>query len=140
MKVWAFDPGKTTGVAYYDTETHEFWAGQLTVEELYEFVDEHCDRIEFAQIELFTITAATVKKARESEPLDVIGYLKYAAWRCGIKVGWSKPADVMQSFPDKALRKAGMHTPGQGHANDATRHLAWHLVKHGHRPAGDFLI
>lgn len=143
MIVYAFDPGKITGVAMWNTEAMvgpQFYAWQFTVEELYEFVDERCGHFEYAQIEKFTITAATVKKARESEPLDVIGYLKYAAWRCGFKVGWSKPADVMRSFPDAALRKAGLYTPGKGHANDAARHLAWYTVKNGIRPAGDFLI
>jgi hypothetical protein len=137
--VFAFDPGKLTGVAVWNTETNEFWADQLTVEQLYEYVDSVCAEIGFAQIEKFTITQATIRKARESDPLDVIGYLKYAAWRCGFELGWSKPADVMASFPDGALRKGGMFTRGKGHANDAARHLAWYLVRNRIRPAGDFL-
>lgn len=140
MIIFSFDPGKTTGVAWYDTETEVFGSAQLTVEEIYEFVDEHCERIEFAQIERFVITERTIKAAREDEPMDVIGYLKYAAWRCGFKVGWSLPADVMQSFPDAALRKAGMFARGMDHANDAARHLAWHLVKNKYKKAGEFLV
>lgn len=138
--IYAFDPGKLTGIAVWDTETSKLYADQLDVFSLYEYVDSACEQIGFAQIEKFTISTATVKKARETEPLDVIGYLKYAAWRCGFDIGWSKPADVMKSFPDGALRKAGMYTRGKGHANDATRHLAWYLVKNGIRPAGDFLL
>jgi hypothetical protein len=138
--IYAFDPGKITGVAVWNTDTSEFWADQLAIEPLYEYVDSACDQIGFSQIERFTITAATLRKGREMDPLDVIGYLKYCAWRCGFKIGWSKPADVMSTFPDKSLKKAEMFIPGKGHANDATRHLAWHLVKNRIRPAGDFLI
>lgn len=139
----AFDPGKITGVAMWEGTTAEdadFTADQYTVEDLYVAVDEWCDTMDFAQIEKFTISQATIRKAAESDPLDVIGYLKYAAWRCGFQIGWSKPADVMKTFPDAALKKAGMFTPGKGHANDATRHLAWYLVKNKIRPAGDFLL
>lgn len=138
MSLWAFDPGKLTGVAVW--HDGKFWAGQYTVEELYQLVDDACAEISEAQIERFTISNATVKKAPESDPLDVIGYLKYAAWRCGFQVGWSKPADVMRSFPDPALKKAGLFTPGKGHANDAARHLAWKLVRSKIKPAGDFLL
>lgn len=138
MNIYAFDPGKITGVSHWNE--NGFWADQFTVEELYYFVDERCERMEFAQIEKFTISAGTVKKARETEPLDVIGYLKYAAWRCGFPIGWTKPADVMATFTDASLKKAGMYIPGKGHANDSSRHLAWYLVKNRVRPASDFLL
>lgn len=140
MRIYAFDPGKLTGIAVWETDTSTFFADQLEVIPLYEYVDDVCQNIGQAQIERFTITSATLKKARESEPLDVIGYLKYCAWRCDFPVGWSKPADVMHSFPDASLKKAGMHTPGKGHANDAARHLAWNLVRGGLRKAGDFIL
>lgn len=137
--IYAFDPGKITGVAIWDEE-EGFWADQFTVEELYNYVDDACERIGFAQIEKFTISAGTIRKAPESDPLDIIGYLKYAAWRCGFPIGWTKPPDVMATFTDAALKKAGMFTRGKGHANDAARHLAWYLVKNGIRPASDFLL
>lgn len=140
MLIYAFDPGKLTGVAVWDTDTSLFQADQLTVIEIYEYVDSACEIIEYAQIEKFTITQQTIRKARETDPLDVIGYLKYAAWRCGFECGWSKPAEVMSTFPDEALKKGGMFTRGKGHANDAARHLAWYLVKNNLRPAKDFLI
>lgn len=137
--IYAFDPGKLTGVATW-AGNGTFHAYQLTVEELYSFVDSACELIDFAQIEKFTISTRTTKVSRETEPLDVIGYLRYAAWRCGFPIGWSKPADVMSTFTDASLKKAGMFTPGKGHANDAARHLAWYLVKNGVRPASDFLL
>lgn len=143
MIIYAFDPGKITGVARWDTvgdSCSHFWSGQFTVEELYEFVDGKCEELEVAQVEKFTISAGTVRKAPEPDPLDVIGYLKYAAWRCGFEIRWTKPADVMATFPDAALKKGGMFTPGKGHANDSARHLAWYLVKNRIRPASDFLL
>lgn len=124
----------------FDTETEEFFSIQLDVEELYEYVDEWCEQIGFAQIEKFVITERTIRVARVDDPMDVIGYLKYAAWRCGFMIGWSKPADVMKTFTDGALRKGGMYTKGCPHGNDAARHLAWNLVRAGHKQARDFLL
>lgn len=129
-EIWAFDPGTITGVAIWNDG--KFTGLQLTVTELYEFVDDACDRISHAQIERFTISAATLRKSRVDDPLDVIGYLKYAAWRCGFPYRFSKPADVMQTFTDAALKRAGFFTPGKGHANDAARHLARSLVLDRH--------
>lgn len=137
--IYAFDPGKITGVSTWTTGGG-FSGHQFTVEELYEYVDDACDQIGWAQIEKFTISARTTKVARETDPLDVIGYLRYAAWRCGFQIGWTKPADVMSTFTDASLKKAGMYLPGKGHANDSSRHLAWYLVKNGIRPASDFLL
>ena len=140
MLIYAFDPGKLTGVAVWDTDTGGFYADQLTVTDLYEYIDSVCDVIGYGQIEKFTITERTLKVARETEPMDVIGYLKYAAWRCGFEIGWSIPAEVMSTFPDPALKKAGMFTRGKGHANDAARHLAWYLVRNKIRKPGEFIL
>ena len=122
----AFDPGTITGVAEWDNDV--FRGYQFTVPELYHWVDTYCYEISHGQIERFTISAATLRKARVDDPLDVIGYLKYAAWRCNFPIDFSKPADAMAAFPDAALKRAGMFTKGKPHANDAARHLARRLV------------
>lgn len=141
MSVWAFDPGTLTGVAVWDgADGLSPLSGQYTVEELYALVDEHCTDVATAQIEMFTITEATVRKARVSDPMDVIGYLRYAAWRCGWAVAWSKPADVMRRFPDASLRQAGLYVKGRPHQNDAARHLATVLVKTGRIDARKFVL
>jgi hypothetical protein len=139
--MWAFDPGTLTGVSVWDgADGLSPLSGQYTVEELYALVDEHCTDVATAQVELFTITEATVRKARVSDPMDVIGFLKYAGWRCGWTTAWTKPADVMRRFPDAALKKAGLFVRGRPHQNDATRHLAAALVKAGRIDPRRFLL
>lgn len=129
--VWAFDPGTTTGVAVWNHQTgalHEL-SGQYQVFDLYRLVDANERWVSHAQVELFTITEATVRKARVSDPMDVIGFLKYKAWACGWDIDWSKPADVMRRFPDPALKRVGLFTKGMPHQNDAARHLAGALIR-----------
>lgn len=123
----AFDPGTTTGVAWLLDGV--FHSQEFTVEELYVWVDEMCESFDHVQIESFIINAGTVKKTIVYDSLYLIGFLRYASWRCGFGTAYTKPADVMASFPDAALKRAGWHTPGKGHANDAARHLAWYSVR-----------
>lgn len=123
----AFDPGVTTGVAWL--EDGVFHSDQFNEHEFYEWVDGRCYQLAHAQIESFIINSGTVKKTIVYDSLYLIGYLRYCAYRCGFKIEFSKPADVMAAFPDVALKRAKMHYPGHGHANDAARHLARHMVK-----------
>lgn len=125
--IMAFDPGTTTGVAWLEDD--KFGSTQLDENSLYEFVDEACERIGHAQIERFIINAASVKKDVVYDSLYLIGFLRYASWRCGFPIGYSKPADVMTPFSDDALKRIGWHRPGMVHANDAARHLAWYCVR-----------
>lgn len=125
--VAAFDPGVTTGVAWLDGD--DFHSAQFTEHEFYEWVDARCFTMSHAQIEQFVINSGTVRKTVVYDSLYLIGYLRYCAWRCDFPIEFSKPADVMATFPDAALKRAGMHFPGHGHANDAARHLARYMVK-----------
>jgi hypothetical protein len=123
----AFDPGVTTGVAWLRDGV--FDSDQFDEHSLYEWVDSQCELFDQVQIEQFVINSGTMRKERVYDPLYIIGYLRYAAWRCDFPIGFTKPADVMASFPDVALKRAKMHKAGKGHANDAARHLAHYLVK-----------
>jgi len=46
----------------------------------------------------------------------------------------------MTRYPDAALKKAGLFTRGQGHQNDAARHLAGALVRLGLMDARALLL
>lgn len=130
----AFDPGVTTGVATWQADTFDSF--QLDEHELYRWVDDRCEDIDTTQVESFIIRPHTQVVY---DSLYIIGYLRYAAWRCGFTVEFTKPADVMAPFPDAALKRANWFTPGKGHANDAARHLAHHLVRNRMMDAKVFL-
>ena len=140
----AFDPGVTTGVATAKLYGDNEWtvdSFQLNETELYDWVDSHCDQFDHFQIERFIITPATAKKVVVYDSLYLIGYLRYVAWRCQIPTtSYTKAADVMAAFTDESLKMAGLHTPGKVHANDAMRHLSYHLVVSHKMPGSRFLL
>lgn len=134
----ALDPGTTTGVATLTDGVFD----SFEVDEvgLYEWIDAHCEDMAHLQVEQFVINASTVRKTIVYDSLYLIGFLRYAAWRCLIPVtAYTKPADVMQTFPDSALKRVGWHTPGRGHSNDAARHLAYFAVRTGKMSGALFL-
>lgn len=133
----AFDPGVTTGVAWIVDGV--FDSAQFTEHEFYRWVDERCELFEHQQIEQFVINAATIRKTVIYDSLYLIGYLRYCSWRCGFPISFTKPSDVMSSFDDAALKRAKMHKPGMGHANDAARHLA-HLLVRTHKISGSIFL
>jgi len=133
----AIDPGVTTGVAWW-VEDH-FNADQFDEHSFYRWIDLNAGDITHCQVEMFVINAATVRKAVVYDSLYLIGYLRYKAFQTNFPIAFTKPADVMASFPDAALKRANMFTKGKGHANDAARHLAFHLVKTRQIPGSLFL-
>jgi hypothetical protein len=128
----AVDPGVATGVAIWDHGLEELddRTGQYTEHELYTLFENLDEEICEIRIESFAITAATIKKARQMEPIWFAGYLKSVGWRFEVPITWSKPADVMKKFPDEALKQAGWYNKSE-HARDALRHLAACLIKEG---------
>lgn len=137
--VVAVDPGVTTGMAgVFGKNDNTFWSGEWNEIDFYTWWDMHGQEVKHVQCEAFTINAATIRKTVVYDSLYLIGYLRYCSHRDGFTLAFTKPADVMAPFPDAALKRAGMHSPGKGHANDAARHLAHYMVRHG-RSGSDFL-
>ena len=88
--------------------------------------------------ERFVITAQTAKNSQAPFSLELIGVLKQCVRDKGRKVEsiyFQKPADVMNLFPNEALKKLGYwHKGGKDHANDSIRHALTYLSGNGWMP------
>ena len=137
----AVDPGGTTGMALGRHHEDEFKVVDARQFAPFDFccwaevwlstetgpVDEDirvaCER--------FTITERTLKVSRQYDALEQIGVLRFLCQRYGRTFEFQQPADVMRLFPDRWLKERGWYVPGQGHANDALRHLAYRAARLG---------
>jgi hypothetical protein len=130
-----------TGIAIWDhgLEALDDRTGQYTEHEMYELFEGLASELCEIRIEAFAITAATLRKARQMEPIWFAGYLKSIGWRFEVPITWSKPADVMRRFPDESLKQAGWYNTSE-HARDALRHLASCLIKNGTITPEAFLL
>jgi hypothetical protein len=142
--ILAVDPGKATGLAFFQVE-----AGQDPVLLSSKEVQQH----EYAKpirdiltsnndteivCERFTINAQTVRNSQAPFSLEQIGILK----QCLLDVGRSaediyfqSPSDAKAMFDNSKLKKLGYwHKGGEGHALDAIRHGLLRCVKLGWKP------
>lgn len=134
-KVLAVDPGKTTGwaLAEFDTQATPV-SGQDDAMPFLELAEAWAERNGpglTLVVEKFTITAATLKKTRETDALDVIGALRWFSHRYNCPMVLQTPAEAKSFATDGRLRAVGLWVPGQDHARDACRHLLLHAVRNG---------
>lgn len=136
MKVLAFDPGKVTGWAFYNTRKPDsFIAGQLEHMPFLDMMDDamHAGRLDVAVGEAYTITARSLKVTRgENWSLEQLGVVRWLCHRTGVEFAEPQTAAAGKRFgTDAKLKRIGWYqsTVG-GHRNDACRHLLTYLADH----------
>lgn len=151
--VLAVDPGKATGVAFFEyngqsdspvlLRSLEVQPGEFAPA-IRSIMDEAYGRAASEDLEVavvcerFTINAQTVKNSQAPFSLEQIGVLKQILRDRGLPddgIYWQSPADAKTMFPNPAIKKVGVwHKGGEGHALDAIRHGLLFLAKHGWKP------
>ena len=151
LEVVAFDPGGTTGFAWYAREAGQGHAdAHIAYGEIpngrssaYDFINDIITSEGSPVIgingdvwhyhprvvcEDFIINTATATKSRQSDPLRIAGYLEGKCAEYGHPFKLQTPAQAKAFATDDKLRHLGWYhsTPG-GHANDAARHLLTYL-------------
>lgn len=144
-KIYVLDPGKATGLAvvYYDTEKNEiieyetFELDQMETCTVLENIQHDSEDVEIV-FEKFFITTETGKKNDVHYSLEIIGVIRYFAWKYQIPLYSQSPSDAKNFCDNKRLKNVDLwHVGGEGHAKDALRHLVLHLVKNRNwRPEG----
>jgi hypothetical protein len=132
-QVLAIDPGKMSGFAFQD-DTGFRDAGQLEMMPLLQLAEQDAKAYGAELVivcESYTITAETAKKSRQTWSLEIIGALRWIAWRYGCEFILQSPADAKRFATDARLHECGMWVKGQDHARDAYRHLLLYLAKTG---------
>lgn len=131
VKIIAIDPGVTTGLATYDTETEEFRATEetdwLNVADLVATGEIH-----HVVCESFQLTTSTTKKSTAGSiaTIELTGVIRWLAHKRGIELVFQSAVDKEFTSAEK-LRRLGWWTVGSDHARSATKHLVLHLVKTG---------
>lgn len=125
----AYDPGRTTGVAYFrDYKTR---GAQSVV----------TDQLEPHHLTLWTdiesldpnkIVYERFQYQRRPNvdlyPVEVIGILKLYASMHGIPIKEQTPAQAKNLWTDEKLKKLDLWVPAKPHAMDALRHLLYYMV------------
>lgn len=131
MKIVAIDPGGTTGVCEYDTESEEMFQSQIGPDkhhkELYQLLQALypdvvvCERFNYQRRELDK-GVSLVLVSRE-----YIGVCELWTQTNEVPLAMQQPS-CMKLFPDYKLKRIGIYRPGMVHANDATCHLLYYMT------------
>ena len=135
-RIIVVDPGKLSGyvVADYNLDTctvESLETVELDAEELWDRLTLDLKPDVEVVYEKFFITTETGKKNNVNYSLEHIGVIKYLCYKSGITDVFSfSPSEAKNFCDNKRLRNVELwHKGGEGHANDALRHLVLHLVK-----------
>lgn len=131
----AIDPGLTSGWALYNTLDGTFASGEIEGRPLlYRFLENVMDDGQPMHliVERFDIGAGTVEKTRQLDALYIIGALEYLAGKTGAGFTVQSRASAKTFATDDKLKALGWwFRGGEGHANDAGRHLLAWMVESG---------
>lgn len=148
IHVWAFDPGKMTGWAHLsvngDDDISLFRCGQGDHKEIGDMLRSN-QALTFTtashpfsagptptDIEAVFVCESfqmTPGKSPQNWSLETTGLIRYWADFYSIPFKLQMPSEAKTLVTDKALKKAELYTPGQPHANDASRHALYYLIK-----------
>jgi hypothetical protein len=145
VKYLAIDPGLTTGVAWFDDddpfgfESREI-AGRY---DLYDFVAPLVDRCPKLTviIERWDVRKDTFGKSAQEDARYIIGYVDGIVHRTeGVTYVEQRPAEAKSFASNAKLKQLDWFRGGEGHADDAARHLLVYLAKRRHPFVIDRLI
>lgn len=136
--ILSIDPGLTSGVALVQRDPLKLlrsdeldWqnTARFVDTALREFGGEHVDVV----LEKFTITTQTAKNSQQTWSLEVIGMCRLMAMAHGAgAITLQSPADAKTFASNMRLKNLELwHVGGDGHANDALRHVVLRLTRTG---------
>jgi hypothetical protein len=131
MMIIAADPGKGTGLGYFDLLTGDHWAGEYEYAEVAPKVQTliryGARRHATVKVvcEKYVMTPGT--KSAQPDALMHMGAIEWICRQENVPLVWQFPGPAKTAVPDAVLRKLGWYRKTKdGHANDALRHvLLW---------------
>lgn len=140
--LFAFDPGHTTGYAIWKPSVSPKFAAISTrlevgqIEGWHEFcafTDRYLrssgtmDDTWYVIGESYTITAETLRKSRQYDPLKILGVVEYIAESLSYPFETQAPSAAKSTVSDSLLKDIGLYDltldPAIEHGRDALRHL-----------------
>jgi hypothetical protein len=132
MILLGVDPGKTVGLAVYNTITEEMMGSQIVFDDFGDWLnlslgnvrkDPNLDQDIKVACERYAIRS--LKYAADAHwAIEIIGITRYLCKCYSVPLTLQHAGVAKQYANDIKLRKAKWYVPGRDHANDAIRHVA----------------
>lgn len=135
----AIDPGLTTGWAVYNDHLKHFDSGECRGRDtFYRWMGRWGMALDYdvngwpdhVVIERWDVRKDTFGKSAQEDARYIIGAVEWWTWqRDDITYAEQRPAEAKKFSTNDKLRKLGWYTGGEGHGDDAARHLLVYLAK-----------
>lgn len=132
--VMAFDPGLTTGVAWFNRDYGTVASEEWDLDRIYDWVGHSFYSASRGVIvcESFIISNATIRKSQATWSLELIGLLRLPARRTELgELQLQSPSAAKSFITDVKLKHLGLW-PSSDHERDALRHLLLWLARMGY--------
>jgi hypothetical protein len=135
MKYLSIDPGGTTGVCRYDSDSRDFWLHQIpttTVDEYGKFwkflAYEHQAGVKTLICEQFNFRLQERTRTKINyTPAELIGIVKLFSWTFGLDLHFQMAAEGAIGpnvfWTEQKIRKLGLWKTSSPHAMDALGHM-----------------
>lgn len=140
----ALDPGGTTGVSVYELEmnlhNYEINVEQIDTKESLLAVYDLLDLVSPDAVVCENFTYRQNDKAGiDLTAQQVIGVAKLWCEMYCVPLKLQQASAAKGFAPDSTLKKLGLYHVGKRHANDATRHLVYYIIKNKEYPYMELL-
>ncbi len=136
----SIDPGLTTGWATYNDSTREFESGEVRGRDrFYDWMEQWGMHLvdewmrgtppDHVVIERWDVRKDTFGKSAQEDARYIIGAVEWWARPSWITYHEQRPAEAKSFSTNDKLRKLNWYTGGEGHGDDAARHLLVYLAK-----------
>jgi hypothetical protein len=125
------DPGKVTGLAWYDIEADQFFSHQYLDHDLIDVLESLADVYGHRMAVGWGLYIQTPRsKGTAKYSLEAIGKVKELLEERGIEILKGQPSSA-RNFQSTVifLRRLGWYAAGKQHANDAACHLFRYLIR-----------
>lgn len=126
MIILGVDPGGTTGLVLWSTETERVkFNAQLDFDATCDSLEMLVTAADVCAVERFVISNRTITGSRSgtNDAINLIGVCRYLCRKNGVPMHQQAPADAKAAFNDSVLRNISVYNQVTGgHARDALRH------------------
>lgn len=123
MRVIAFDPGGTTGIAWESYDRLIFTDQLKDLDNIYNILDQNYP--EYVVYERFDFRYGGGRARVDLTAKEVIGVIKLWCIHNHKKPHEQTPSQAKKLWTDDKLRRSDLWRPGMPHAMDATRHVLY---------------
>lgn len=134
LRIVAFDPGGTTGVAAWHSNARKISRDQLGPEEHHDTLESllHSFNPDVMVTERFDYRPK--QGHADLTPVEYIGVMKLYGLRNNVELVQQKQLKGHKGlWTDDKIKALDLWIPGQPHAMDATRQLLFYMTEQGHR-------